>query len=50
MLMNESPDFESVGEIATNAQILPFIHSLDKNVKHGNLHMPTFGGGTGTFL
>ena len=47
MIMNESlADFESVGEIATNAQILPFIHSLDKNVKHGNLHMPTFGGGT----
>lgn len=47
MIMNESlTDFESIGNIKTDAQILPFIRSLNKNVKHGQLHVSTFGGGT----
>lgn len=47
MIMNESlTDFESVGEVKTDSEILPFIHSLSENVKHGQLHVPTFGGGT----
>lgn len=47
MIMNESlTDFESVGDIKTDAQILPFIRSLNKNVKRGQLHVSTFGGGT----
>ena len=47
MIMNESlTDFESVGEVKTDGEILPFIHSLNENVKHGQLHVPTFGGGT----
>lgn len=47
MIMNESlTDFESVGDVKSSEEILPFIHSLNKNVKHGQLHVPTFGGGT----
>lgn len=47
MIMNESlADFESIGEVKTDSEILPFIHSLNENVKHGLLHVPTFGGGT----
>ena len=47
MIMNESlADFESIGEVKTDTEILPYIHSLDKNVIHGSLHMPTYGGGT----
>ena len=47
MIMNESlADFESVGEISTDSEILPFIHSLKQNVKYGQLHVPTYGGGT----
>lgn len=47
MIMNESlADFESIGEVKTDGEILPFIHSLNENVKHGQLHVPTFGGGT----
>lgn len=45
--MNESlTDFENVGEIKSNVEILPYIRSLNKNVKHGQLHVPTFGAGT----
>lgn len=47
MIMNESlTDFENIGAIKTDEEILPFIHSLNENVKHGQLHVPTFGGGT----
>lgn len=47
MIMNESlADFESVGEIKSNVEIMPYIRNLDENVKHGHLHMPTYGGGT----
>ena len=47
MIMNESlTDFESVGDIKTDVEILPFIRSLNKNVKHGQIHVPTFGAGT----
>lgn len=47
MIMNESlADFENVGEIKTDGDILPFIRSLNQNVKHGQLHVHTFGGGT----
>ena len=38
--------FESVGKIKSNVEILPYIRSLNKNVKHGQLHVPTFGAGT----
>ena len=47
MIMNESlTDFEDIGNLKANKEILPFIRSMNKNVKHGMLHMPTFGGGT----
>lgn len=47
MIMNESlTDFESVGKIKTDVEILPYIRSLNKNVKHGQMHVPTFGAGT----
>ena len=47
LIMNESlTDFESVGKIKSNVEILPYIRSLNKNVKHGQLHVPTFGAGT----
>lgn len=47
MIMNESlTDFESLGEVKSNKEILPYIRSMNQNVKHGHLQMPTFGGGT----
>ena len=47
MIMNESlADFESIGSVRSDVEILPYIHSIDKNVTHGSLHMPTYGGGT----
>ena len=47
MIMNESlADFENVGEIKTGSEILPFIRGLNQNVKHGQIHVHTFGGGT----
>ena len=47
MIMNESlTDFEDVGDLKANKEILPFIRSMNKNVKHGQIHVPTFGGGT----
>lgn len=47
MIMNESlTDFESIGDLKANKEILPYIRSMNKNVKHGQLHVPTFGGGT----
>lgn len=47
MIMNESlADFESVADLKTDSEILPYIRSMDENVKHGNLHVPTYGGGT----
>ncbi|MFQ9590842.1 MAG: hypothetical protein ACLRZ5_05210 [Ruminococcus sp.] len=45
MIMNESlADFESIGSVRSDVEILPYIHSIDKNVTHGSLHMPTYGG------
>ena len=47
MIMNESlADFEALGDLKTDTEILPFIHSLRENVTYGKLHIPTFGGGT----
>ena len=47
MIMNESlADFESIGSVRSDVEILPYIHSIDKNVTYGSLHMPTYGGGT----
>ena len=47
MIMNESlTDFESVGDLKSNMEILPFIRSLNENVKHGQIHVSTFGGNT----
>lgn len=47
MIMNESlVDFEEVGDLKANKEILPYIRSMNKNVKHGQMHVPTFGGGT----
>ena len=47
VIMNESlTDFESVGDVKSNVEILPFIRSLNENVKHGQVHVPTFGGNT----
>ena len=47
MIMNESlADFEDVGDLKANKEILPYIRSMNKNVKHGQMHVPTFGGGT----
>lgn len=47
MIMNESlVDFEDVGDLKANKEILPYIRSMNKNVKHGQMHVPTFGGGT----
>lgn len=47
MIMNESlTDFEDIGDLKANKEILPYIRSMNKNVKHGQLHVPTFGGGT----
>ena len=47
MIMNESlTDFEDIGDLKANKEILPYIRSMNKNVKHGQIHVPTFGGGT----
>ena len=47
MIMNESlVDFEDVGDLKANKEILPYIRSMNKNVKYGQMHVPTFGGGT----
>lgn len=44
MIMNESlVDFEEVGDLKANKEILPYIRSMNKNVKHGQMHVPTFG-------
>jgi len=46
-IMNESlADLESLYDIDTNQEVLPYIHSMSGNVVKGKLHMPVYGGGT----
>lgn len=45
--MNESfADLEYIDEISSNAELLPHIKSINKNVIKGYLHVPVFGAGT----
>ena len=46
-IMNESlADLGSLGDLQTNEDYMPFIHSLTENTIKGNLSMPVFGAGT----
>ena len=46
-IMNESlADLGSLGNLETNEDYMPFIHSLTENTIKGNLSMPVFGAGT----
>ncbi len=46
-IMNESlSDLSVLGEISTNADCMPFIHSLTENTVKGNLYVPVVGAGT----
>lgn len=47
MIMNEAfSDLEVIGEIETNEDYMPFIHSLEENTTKGNLFVSIFGAGT----
>lgn len=47
LIMNESlTDFEEFENFSASEEILPNIHSLQKNTKKGYLYVPVFGGGT----
>lgn len=47
IIMNESlTDMEKAGNLKTEDEILPYIHSMEKNTVKGFLQMPIFGGGT----
>ena len=47
VIMNESlTDFEEFENFSASEEILPNIHSLQKNTKKGYLYVPVFGGGT----
>lgn len=47
VIMNESlADFERLGTVNTDAELLPYLHSMDANTKKGWLQMPVKGGGT----
>lgn len=47
LIMNESfADLEYIDEISSNAELLPHIKSINKNVIKGYLHVPVFGAGT----
>ena len=47
LIMNESlTDFEKFENFSASEEILPNIHSLQKNTKKGYLYVPVFGGGT----
>jgi phosphoglycerol transferase MdoB-like AlkP superfamily enzyme len=46
-IMNESfSDLGILGDLETNEEYMPFIHSLTENTIKGNLSMPVFGAGT----
>lgn len=46
-IMNESlTDLGEMGDLQTNEDYMPFIHSLTENTIKGNLYMPVFGAGT----
>ncbi len=46
-IMNESlADLGALGDLTTNEDYMPFIHSLTENTIKGNLSMPVFGAGT----
>ena len=46
-IMNESlSDLGTLGNLQTNEDYMPFIHSLTKNTIKGSLSMPVFGAGT----
>lgn len=46
-IMNESfSDLGHLGNLQTNEDYMPFIHSLTENTIKGNLYMPVFGAGT----
>ena len=47
VIMNESfADLQSLGNLETNQDYMPFIRSLEENVVKGEVYVPTFGGGT----
>lgn len=47
VIMNESlADLEMLGDLQTDIEIMPFLHSMNENVTKGQLHVPVFGGGT----
>ena len=46
-IMNESlADLRNLGDLETNAEMMPFLDSLTENTIKGNLYMPVFGAGT----
>lgn len=46
-IMNESlADLGRLGDLKTNEEFMPFLHSLTENTIKGNLFMPVFGAGT----
>lgn len=47
MIMNEAfSDLEVIGDIETNQDYMPFIHSLEEDTIKGNLYVSIFGSGT----
>lgn len=47
VIMNESfSDLGILGNLETDRDYMPFIHSLEENVVKGNLYVSTFGGNT----
>ncbi|MBR1930196.1 MAG: LTA synthase family protein [Lachnospiraceae bacterium] len=47
VIMNESfSDLGMLGNLETNQDYMPFIHSLTENTTKGNLYVSTFGGNT----
>lgn len=46
-IMNESfADYEKVGDLRTNQDVLPVLHSLKENTIKGNLYVSVYGGNT----
>ena len=46
-IMNESlADFSLIGNLTTNEDYMPFIHSLSENTVKGKLYVPVIGAGT----
>ncbi|MDO5136770.1 MAG: LTA synthase family protein [Eubacteriales bacterium] len=47
LIMNESlSDMEEAGDLKTDTELMPFLHSLKKTAVKGLLQVPVFGGGT----